>query len=149
MAAYIKAKDTDDYLAVIDVAKRADDFDSMVKYLVMVRKKVKEPKVDSELCYAYAKTGQLAELEEFISQPNATKLDNIGERCFDEGLYEAAKVLFTTASNWGRLAAPWSSFTNSPTLSTRLARRTTRAPGRRFASRAWTRASSGWHSCAR
>ena len=77
VAAYIKAKYTDDYLAVIDVAKRADDFDSMVKYLVMVRKKVKEPKVDSELCYAYAKTGQLAELEEFISQPNATKLDKV------------------------------------------------------------------------
>ena len=33
------------------------------------------------------------------------QLDNIGERCFDEGLYEAAKVLFTTASNWGRLAS--------------------------------------------
>ena len=105
VAAYIKAKYTDDYLAVIDVAKRADDFDSMVKYLAMVRKKVKEPKVDSELCYAYAKTDKLAELEEFITQPNAAKLDNVGDRCFDEGLYEAAKVLFTTCSNWGRLAS--------------------------------------------
>mmetsp|Transcript_81352 Transcript_81352/g.197186 ORF Transcript_81352/g.197186 Transcript_81352/m.197186 type:complete len:730 (+) Transcript_81352:1-2190(+) len=105
VAAYIKAKYTDDYLAVIDVAKRADDFDSMVKYLAMVRKKVKEPKVDSELCYAYAKTDKLAELEEFITQPNAAKLDNVGDRCFDEGLYEAAKVLFSTCSNWGRLAS--------------------------------------------
>ena len=105
VAAYIKAQDTSDHLAVIDVANKANDFDSMVKYLVMVRKKVKEAKVDSELCYAYAKTNALAELEEFITQPNAAKLDGVGDRCFDEGLYEAAKVLFSTCSNWGRLAS--------------------------------------------
>jgi len=105
VAAYIKAQDTSDHLAVIDVANKANDFDSMVKYLVMVRKKVKEAKVDSELCYAYAKTNALAELEEFITQPNAAKLDGVGDRCFDEGLYEAAKVLFSTCSNWGKLAS--------------------------------------------
>ena len=105
VAAYIKAQDTSDHIAVIDVANKANDFDSMVKYLVMVRKKVKEAKVDSELCYAYAKTNALAELEEFITQPNAAKLDGVGDRCFDEGLYEAAKVLFSTCSNWGKLAS--------------------------------------------
>ena len=45
VAAYIKAQDTSDHLAVIDVANKANDFDSMVKYLVMVRKKVKEAKL--------------------------------------------------------------------------------------------------------
>lgn len=59
---------------------------------MMVRKKVKDPKVDTELVYALAKTSALGELEEFISGTNCANLTTAGERCFDEGLYEAAKV---------------------------------------------------------
>jgi hypothetical protein len=81
------------------------EYEDLVKYLLMVRKKVKEPKVDSELIYAYAKTGQLGEIEEFIATPNAANLQNVGDKCFDEGLYEAAKILFTHISNWQRLAS--------------------------------------------
>lgn len=81
------------------------EFEELVKYLLMVRKKVKEPKVDSELIYAYAKTGRLGEIEEFIATPNAANLQNVGDKCFDEALYEAAKILFTHISNWQRLAS--------------------------------------------
>jgi clathrin heavy chain len=40
----------------------------------MCRKKVKEPIIDSELVYAYAKTNKLAELEEFINGSNVAQI---------------------------------------------------------------------------
>ena len=32
-------------------------------------------------------------------------LQSVGDRCFDEGMYEAARVLFAFLPNWGRLAS--------------------------------------------
>merc|ERR1719352_1184672 len=72
---------------------------------LMVRKKVKDAKVDTELCYAYARINKLSDLDEFIATPNAANRAVVGDRCFDEGLYEAAKVMFISDSNWGRLAS--------------------------------------------
>jgi len=40
---------------VINEAPNVDAYEDFVKYLFMVHKKVKEPKVDFELIYAYAK----------------------------------------------------------------------------------------------
>ncbi len=40
---------------VINEALNVDAYEAIVKYSLMVRKKVKEPKVDYELIYAYAK----------------------------------------------------------------------------------------------
>ena len=61
--------------------------------------------MDTELCYAYARIDKLSDLEEFIATPNAANRAVVGDRCFDEGLYEAAKVMFISDSNWGRLAS--------------------------------------------
>lgn len=47
----------------------------------MVRKKIKDSKVDSELVFAYAKTGQLGPLEEFISGAQQANLQTAGDRC--------------------------------------------------------------------
>jgi len=47
---------------------------------LMVRQKTKEPKVDSEFIYAYAKIDRLGEIEEFILMPNAANLPNVGDR---------------------------------------------------------------------
>ena len=52
-----------------------------MKYLVMVRKKVKDSKVDTELVYAYARTSQLGPLEEFISGTHQANLQSVGDRC--------------------------------------------------------------------
>jgi clathrin heavy chain len=71
----------------------------------MVRKKVKEAKVDSELIFAYAKLNRLDDIEEFIVAPNLANLQTVGDRLFDEALYEAAKIIFTHISNWARLAS--------------------------------------------
>jgi clathrin heavy chain len=105
IASFLKASDITAHEEVVKAAKEADCYEDLVKYLTMVRKKVKDAKVDTELVYALAKTVQLGALEEFISSPNAANLAAAGDRCFEEQLYDAAKVLFTSISAWGKLAS--------------------------------------------
>ncbi|KAL0900597.1 hypothetical protein Bca101_084558 [Brassica carinata] len=101
---FIRAEDATHFLEVIRVAEDANVYDDLVRYLVMVRNKVKEPKVDSELVYAYAKIDRLGEVEEFILMPNVANLQNVGDRLYDEAMYEAAKIVYAFVSNWGKLA---------------------------------------------
>lgn len=70
----------------------------------MARKSLREPKIDTELAYAYAKTDRLHDMEEFLSMTNVADILSVGEKCFEDELYEAAKLLFTSISNWARLA---------------------------------------------
>lgn len=102
---FIRADDATQFLDVIRAAEIASVYHDLVKYLLMVRKKVKEPKVDSELIYAYAKIDRLGEIEEFIVTPNVANLQGVGDRLFDEDLYEAAKIIFAFISNWAKLAS--------------------------------------------
>eukprot|EP01006_Ploeotia_vitrea_P027592 TRINITY_DN60369_c0_g1_i1.p1 TRINITY_DN60369_c0_g1~~TRINITY_DN60369_c0_g1_i1.p1 ORF type:complete len:1280 (-),score=86.00 TRINITY_DN60369_c0_g1_i1:31-3870(-) len=101
---YIKAADSSDYCQVIDVADAKEEFEDLVKYLKMVRKNIKETVVDTQLIYSLARVNKLAELEELISVPNVAKIDSIGERCFGEKLYEAARLLFININNNAKLA---------------------------------------------
>jgi clathrin heavy chain len=101
---FIRADDATQFLEVIKAAEDADVYHDLVRYLLMVRQKSKEPKVDSELIYAYAKIDQLVEIEEFILMPNVANLQNVGDRLYDEALYEAAKIIFRFISNWAKLA---------------------------------------------
>ena len=36
---------------------------------------------------------------------NVADILEVGEKCFEDGLYQAAKLLFTSISNWSRIAA--------------------------------------------
>lgn len=74
------------------------------RYLQMARKKARESYIESELIYAYARTGRLADLEEFISGPNHADIQKIGDRCFEDKMYDAAKLLYNNVSNFARLA---------------------------------------------
>jgi clathrin heavy chain len=47
---------------------------------------------------------RFADLEEFISSPNHADVSKIGDRCFDAGMYEAAKLLYNNVSNFAKLA---------------------------------------------
>ncbi|DBA67143.1 hypothetical protein WJX79_007694 [Trebouxia sp. C0005] len=105
IASYLRSNDTSRSSDVIERSKEAGSYEDLVKYLIMVRKKAKDSKVDTELVYAYAKTKQLGPLEEFISSPNQANLQSVGDRIFDEGLYEAARILFAHIPNYGRLAS--------------------------------------------
>jgi clathrin heavy chain len=56
-----------------------------VRYLLMVRKKVKEPKVDSELLYAYARINNLGEIDSFLHTSHQANLQQVGDRCAEGG----------------------------------------------------------------
>merc|ERR1719248_267306 len=104
ISSFIKANDASEYVAVINAADVSGSHSELATYLVMGRKKVKESHVDTSLIYAYAKSGQFAQLEEFISAPNVGKIQDVAERCYGEAMYEAAKILFNSISNFARLA---------------------------------------------
>merc|ERR550514_402894 len=101
---FIKANDASEYVAVIAAADTSGTHVELATYLVMCRKKVKEAHIDTSLIYAYAKSGLHAELEEFISAPNVGRIQDVAERCYAEAMYEAAKIMFTSISNFSRLA---------------------------------------------
>jgi len=105
IAAYIRADDESNRTTVIMEAKKAGCYEDLVKYLKMVRKKVKEAFVDTELAYSYAMIGQIGNLEEFIVSTPGVNLQSVGDRCFDEGIFEAAKIIYSSLSNWGKLAS--------------------------------------------
>lgn len=102
---YIKADDPSSYQEVVDASKNAGNYEDLVKFLQMARKKAKETFIDTELIFAFAHTGRLAELEEFISTPNHANIGQVGERCFEQKMFEAARILFNNISNFARLAS--------------------------------------------
>ena len=66
--------------------------------------KLAEPKIDTELAYTYVKTDRLHDMEDFLSMTNVADILEVGEKCFEDELYQVAKLLFTSISNWARLA---------------------------------------------
>lgn len=105
IAAYLKADDASMFAEVIDAANEQGTWGELVKYLKMARTKLKEPRVDTELVYALAKVELLAELEEFVASPNVAQIQAVGDRCFDQELYQAARILFNSISNNAKLAS--------------------------------------------
>lgn len=101
---YIKADDPTAYLEVISAANRSGQYEDLVRYLQMARKKAREPFIETELIFAFAKTNRRTELEDFISGPNIAQIQQVADRCFDDKLYEAAKLLYNNISNFARLA---------------------------------------------
>jgi len=101
---YIKAADPSQYMEVVATAQQNDNWEDLVKYLQMARSKARETYVETELIFAYAKTNRLADLEEFVSGPNHANITSVADRCFDEKMYEAAKLLYNNVSNFARLA---------------------------------------------
>ncbi|CAG8432851.1 7339_t:CDS:10 [Diversispora eburnea] len=102
---YIRADDPSNFNEVIVIASRAGKNEELIKYLQMCRKKLREPLVDSELLFSYAKTKRFNDLEEFLNTPNVAQIQSIGDRCYDDGLFASAKILFQSISNWARLAS--------------------------------------------
>lgn len=101
---YMKSNDFSNFAEIITAASRADQYEDLVRFLQVARKIIRDAVIESELVFAFAKTNRLSELEDFISVPNLANITVVGDRCFDEKMYEAAKILFSSVSNWARLA---------------------------------------------
>jgi len=71
----------------------------------MARSTIKNSIIDNSLSFCYAKLEKLAELEELINGPNSVDATNVGERCFNDKLYESAKILFTSVKNNAKIAS--------------------------------------------
>jgi clathrin heavy chain len=70
----------------------------------MARKTQREPAIDSALAFSYARLDKLPELEDFLRSTNVADVEACGDKAYEEGLYQAAKVFFTSNSNWSKLA---------------------------------------------
>jgi clathrin heavy chain len=71
----------------------------------MARSTIKNSIIDNSISFCYAKTDKLAELEELINGPNSVDAVSVGERCYADKLYEAAKILFTSVKNNAKIAS--------------------------------------------
>ena len=69
---------------VIALVHRKGNYEDLVRYLQMARKKSREAAIETELVFAFAKTNRLAEMEDFISSPNLAAIQQVGDSCFDE-----------------------------------------------------------------
>jgi len=92
--AFIKAQDPNSFSTVISVAENENESAPLVKYLVMARSSIKNSIIDNALAFAYARLDKLSDLEELISGPNSVDAQLVGDRCFNEKLYESARILF-------------------------------------------------------
>mmetsp|Transcript_17587 Transcript_17587/g.26695 ORF Transcript_17587/g.26695 Transcript_17587/m.26695 type:complete len:1735 (-) Transcript_17587:150-5354(-) len=101
---FIAAEDPSEYMKVCDAANEGEIWTDLIPYLKMARKTLQENLIDTELIYAYAKTNNLTDLELFVNGPNVANIQSIGDRCFSEGLYQAAKTLFININNNSKLA---------------------------------------------
>lgn len=104
ITSFINAEDSSEYVRVCSEANDGEFWVELIPYLKMARKTMQENVIDTELIYAYAKTNNLTDLEQFVSGPNVANIQNIGDRCFSEGLYHAAKILFISINNNSKLA---------------------------------------------
>lgn len=101
---YIRAQDPSNYQEVIEIATHAGKDEDLVKYLRMARKTLREPPIDTALAFSFARLNDLPALEEFLRSSNVANIEESGDKAYAEGYHEAAKIFFTSISNWGKLA---------------------------------------------
>jgi clathrin heavy chain len=104
LESYIKAEDPKNYEEVIEIATHAGKNEDLVKYLRMSRKTLREPPIDTALAFCYARLDQLSELEDFLRGTNVANIEESGDKAYEEGLYEASKIFYSSISNWAKLA---------------------------------------------
>ncbi len=104
ITSFLKAKDPSEYAAVIEAANESGEFAALIGFLQMARESLKDKSIDSELIYSFARIDDMAALEIFLSAPYHANLDKVGDRCYGEQLYGAARILFAQISNYAKLA---------------------------------------------
>jgi clathrin heavy chain len=87
-------------MEVIEISNHAGKHNSLVCFLQMSQKTLQEPKINTELAYAYAKTDCLHDMEDFLSMINVADILEVSKKCFNDELYQAMKLLFTSILNW-------------------------------------------------
>jgi len=71
----------------------------------MCREALKDMLIDNALCFAYAKLERNNDLEDLVIGPNSADILRVGDRCYDEKLYEAAQILYVNIKNSAKIAS--------------------------------------------
>lgn len=101
---YIRAQDPSNYNEVIEIATHAGKDEDLIKFLKMARKTLREPAIDTSLAFSYARLDQLSELEDFLRGTNVANIEESGDKAYAEGFHHAAKIFFSSISNWAKLS---------------------------------------------
>lgn len=101
---YIRAADPSNFLEVIEISTHAGKDEDLIKFLRMARKTLREVPVDTALAFCFARTNQLPELEDFLRSTNVADVEASGDKAYEEGYHEAAKIFYSSISNWAKLA---------------------------------------------
>lgn len=105
---YIHASDHTNYAQVIYDAlnddKREVKYEDLVRYLEMAHKALYNPLIASVLLFAYAKTGRMTKLKEFLDRANVDDVQRAGGRCEVQKMYVPAKLMYVSISDWAGLA---------------------------------------------
>lgn len=105
LESYQRAKDPSNFAEVVEIASRAGKDAELIPFLEMARaNNLREPMVDGQLIVSYANAGKLREVQNVLNSPNVADLDNVGDTLYEQGQYEAAKIIFTNICNWAKLA---------------------------------------------
>lgn len=104
LESYIRAEDPSNHNEVIEYATQAGKDEELIKYLRMARKTQREPAIDTALAFCYARLDQLSQLEDFLHSSNVADVETSGDKAYEEGYHQAAKIFFTSISNWAKLA---------------------------------------------
>lgn len=105
MSCFLKAKNGSDYLRVIHQAESAKLFEQLVEYLRMCREGVKDTAIDNSLAFCFANLSQSNELEDLLADSNSVDVLRVGDRCFEEAMYEPARVLYSQTQNNSKIAS--------------------------------------------
>ena len=90
---------------MITAAQNEEKWETLIKFLLMARQTKKDSHIDNELLYSYAKLDQLDEIRSFIVNPNSSDSQRVGEKCFNNKLYEAAKIFFEKIKSNAKIAS--------------------------------------------
>jgi len=101
---FINAEDPSEYVEVCSEGNDSGLWAELIPFLMMCRKTLQENLLDTELIYSYARTNNLVDMEKFVNGPNVANIQMIGDRCFNEGIYNAAKILYSNINNNSKLA---------------------------------------------
>lgn len=102
---YIKANDPSNYENVIDLAEQAEKFEELIPYLLMARDTLKASKIDNALVLSYAQLNKLHEIENLLAGSNSANLEEVGDKLLDSKNYKAAKLCYSSVSNYSKLAS--------------------------------------------
>ncbi|TKR64767.1 hypothetical protein L596_025252 [Steinernema carpocapsae] len=91
---YLKAEEAGPVELVIEKAKAAGEWESLIQYLLMAQRKAPSTAVDNALAFAFASTQRIFNLIDLLNKPNLIQVFELGKECQDHGFNEAAKELF-------------------------------------------------------